>query len=31
LPGDVDLKDGLIVRVVNMDTSNVKSEKDAGL
>jgi HlyD family secretion protein len=31
LPGDVDLKDGLIVKVVNMDTSNVKSEKDAGL
>jgi len=31
LPGDVDLKNGLIVRVVNMDTSNVKSEKDAGL
>jgi HlyD family secretion protein len=31
LPGDVDLKDGLIVRVVNMDTSNIKSEKDAGL
>ena len=30
LPGDVDLKNGLIVRVVNMDTSNVKSEKDAG-
>ncbi|HTP67573.1 MAG TPA: efflux RND transporter periplasmic adaptor subunit [Dongiaceae bacterium] len=31
LPGDVDLKDGLIVKVVNMDTSNAKSEKDAGL
>jgi HlyD family secretion protein len=31
LPGDVDLKDGLVVRVINMDTSNVKSEKDAGL
>lgn len=31
LPGDVDLKDGLIVKVVNMDTSNIKSEKDAGL
>jgi len=30
LPGDVDLKDGLIVKVVNMDTSNIKSEKDAG-
>jgi HlyD family secretion protein len=31
LPGDVDLKDGMIVKVVNMDTSNVKSEKDTGL
>jgi HlyD family secretion protein len=31
LPGDADLKDGLVVKVVNMDTSNVKSEKDAGL
>jgi HlyD family secretion protein len=31
LPGDVDLKNGLVVKVVNMDTSNVKSEKDAGL
>jgi HlyD family secretion protein len=31
LPGDVDLKDGLIVKVINMDTSNIKSEKDAGL
>jgi len=30
LPGDVDLKNGLVVKVVNMDTSNVKSEKDAG-
>jgi HlyD family secretion protein len=31
LPGDVDLKDGMVVKVVNMDTSNIKSEKDAGL
>lgn len=31
LPGDVDFKDGLAVKVVNMDRSNVKSEKDAGL
>ena len=31
LPGDVDLKDGMIVKVVNMDTSNIKGEKDAGL
>ena len=30
LPGDVDLKDGMIVKVVNMDTSNIKGEKDAG-
>lgn len=29
LPGDVDLRDGMAVRVVNMDTSNVKAEKDA--
>jgi len=26
LPGDVDLKDGMAVKVVNMDTSNVKGE-----
>lgn len=26
LPGDVELKDGMVVKVVNMDTSNVKSE-----
>jgi HlyD family secretion protein len=31
LPGDVDLKDGMTVKVVNMDNSNVESEKDAGL
>ena len=31
LPGDVELRDGLVVKVVNMDTSNVKDEKDAGL
>jgi HlyD family secretion protein len=28
LPGDVDLKDGIAVKVVNMDTSNIKGEKD---
>jgi HlyD family secretion protein len=31
LPGDVDLKEGMTVKVVNMDNSNVESEKDAGL
>jgi HlyD family secretion protein len=31
LPGDVELRDGMVVKVVNMDTSNVKGEKDAGL
>ncbi len=31
LPGDVDLKDGMTVKVVNMDTSNIEGEKDAGL
>ena len=31
LPGDVDLKDGMLVKVVNMDNSNIKGEKDAGL
>jgi len=31
LPGDVDFKDGLVVKVINMDRSNVKSEKDAGV
>jgi HlyD family secretion protein len=29
LPGDVDLKDGMIVKVVNMDTSNVKEADEA--
>jgi HlyD family secretion protein len=29
LPGDTDLKDGLAVKVVNTDTSNLKSAKDA--
>jgi HlyD family secretion protein len=29
LPGDVDLKDGMDVKVVNMDTSNIKGDKDA--
>ena len=31
LPSDVDFKDGLVVKVVNMEQSNVKSEKDAVL
>lgn len=31
LPGDVDLKNGMIVKVMNMDNSNIKSESDAGL
>lgn len=31
LPGDVELRDGMVVKVVNMDTSNVKGDKDAGL
>ncbi|MGB2666195.1 MAG: efflux RND transporter periplasmic adaptor subunit [Candidatus Acidiferrum sp.] len=31
LPGDVELKDGMLVKVVNMDNSNIKGEKDAGL
>jgi HlyD family secretion protein len=31
LPGDVDLKDGMTVKVVNMDNSNVEGEKNAGL
>jgi HlyD family secretion protein len=31
LPGDVDLKDGMVVKVVNMDRSNIKGDKDAGL
>jgi HlyD family secretion protein len=29
LPGDVDLKDGMAVKVVNVDTSNLKENKDA--
>jgi HlyD family secretion protein len=29
LPGDVDLKDGMDVKVVNVDTSNIKGDKDA--
>ncbi|MGB7438130.1 MAG: efflux RND transporter periplasmic adaptor subunit [Candidatus Acidiferrum sp.] len=31
LPGDVDLKNGMTVRVVNMDTSNIEGAKDAGI
>jgi HlyD family secretion protein len=31
LPGDSDLRNGLAVRVVNMDTSNLKGVKDADL
>lgn len=31
LPGDVDLKDGMAVKIVNMDTSNINGGKDAGL
>jgi HlyD family secretion protein len=31
LPGDVDLKDGMVVKVVNMDNSNIRGEKDAAL
>src|SRR4029077_3834258 len=31
LPGEFDLKDGMAVKVVNMDNSNIKGEKDAGL
>jgi HlyD family secretion protein len=31
LPGDNELKDGMAVKVMNMDTSNVKSGSDAGL
>jgi HlyD family secretion protein len=29
LPGDVDLKDGMVVKVVNVDTSNIKDSQDA--
>jgi HlyD family secretion protein len=31
LPGDVELRDGMVVKVVNVDTSNIKGDKDAGL
>lgn len=31
LPGDVDFKDGMVVKVVKMDMSNIKGDKDAGL
>jgi HlyD family secretion protein len=30
LPGDVDLRDGMRVKIVNMDISNLKGGKDAG-
>lgn len=31
LPGDVDLRDGMIVKVVNTDTTRLKGEKNAGI
>jgi HlyD family secretion protein len=31
LPGDTDLRDGMSVKIVNMDNSNVNGGKDAGL
>lgn len=31
LPGDVDFRDGMAVKVLSMDTSNSKGAKDAGL
>jgi hypothetical protein len=31
LPGDVDFRDGMTVRVVNMETSNVPGGSSAGL
>jgi HlyD family secretion protein len=31
LPGDVDFRDGMVVKIANMDTSNLKGGKDAGL
>jgi HlyD family secretion protein len=31
LPGDVDFRDGMAVKIVNMDTSKLKGGKDAGL
>ena len=30
LPGDVELRDGMIVKVVNVDTSNLRGTRDAG-
>jgi hypothetical protein len=27
----VDLKNGMLVKVVNMDNSNIESQKDAGI
>lgn len=31
LPGDVDFKNGMLIKVVNMDNSNIESQKDAGI
>ena len=31
LPGDADFRDGMTVKIVNMDTSNLKGGQDAGL
>jgi HlyD family secretion protein len=31
LPGDVDFRDGMVVKIANTDTSNLKGGKDAGL
>jgi hypothetical protein len=31
LPGDADFRDGMAVKIVNMDTSNLKGGSDAGL
>ena len=31
LPGDAELRDGMLVKVVNMDNSNIKGEKNAEL
>ncbi len=31
LPGEVDFRDGMAVKIVNMDTSSLKGGKDAGL
>jgi hypothetical protein len=30
LPGDVDLKNGMTVKVVNMDNSNIEGTRNAG-